>query len=279
MNKQNLLLIDNRILDLHDIINSLDTNVKYIIVDYENDTFTNLIDKIQKLNISLISSVGLVRHAYFLSTYKLINKQTEFSIVKNIELLDPLLNSWNEIKTFILNLKNNYNIEYFDFISCRLDKYSDYQYIFNNLEKELEINIGASTDDIGNVQYGGNWILESDNVNLIGTYFNSNILNYPYIFFTPVLEIKGNSFTKFYDGIYFTNPQVTYDGFIDGDTYLSLSGTLLFTGDYQNALLAGSYNIIPYGYVSYKYYLNYINGILNISPAILNISINNYIKI
>ena len=40
------------------------------------------------------------------------------------------------------------------------------------------------------------------------------------------LTIEANSIIKYYDGINFNNPTVTYDGFINGDTPLTLSGTL-----------------------------------------------------
>jgi len=93
------------------------------------------------------------------------------------------------------------------------------------------------------------------------------------------LTIEASSITKYYDGIIFNNPSVTYDGFINNDTILSLSGIINFSGSYQTAIQVGSYSIIPYGLTSTKYNIIYLNGILNIQPTVLNISINNYIKV
>jgi hypothetical protein len=41
MNFKNLLLLDTRIKDLNDIINSIKTDTAYILIDYFNDTFEN----------------------------------------------------------------------------------------------------------------------------------------------------------------------------------------------------------------------------------------------
>jgi photosystem II stability/assembly factor-like uncharacterized protein/uncharacterized protein YjbI with pentapeptide repeats len=106
-----------------------------------------------------------------------------------------------------------------------------------------------------------------------------NIIPIGYNTYGPTLTIKANSFTKYYDGQIFILPTVTYNGFIDGDTYLSLSGLLVYSGSYLNTLQVGIYNIIPSGLISNKYYIIFINGNLSILQTNLNISINNYVKI
>jgi hypothetical protein len=46
------------------------------------------------------------------------------------------------------------------------------------LERNIGINIRYSTDETGNNKDGGDWILESDNVNIKELYFNENIYNW-----------------------------------------------------------------------------------------------------
>jgi len=278
MNFKNLLLLDTRIQNLNEIINSIKIDTTYILIDYFNDTFLLILSKINSLNISnSIESIGLVRHGYYLSTYKFIDKQLIPSIIQNVKINDPNIDTWDEITLFLNNLKQKYKIIFFDFISCRLDKYLEYNYVFTKLEEKINIKIGSSNDDIGNL--GGNWILEDENRNLLDIYFTENIFNYPYLFFTPVVTIKPNYVTKYYDGLYFNNPTITYVGFIDNDTYLSLSGIVIFSGSYITALNTGIYTINVSGLSSDKYYLDFQSGNLIINQIILNISINNYIKI
>ena len=276
MNNQNLLLIDTRINDLPDIIDDIKINTLYILVDYYTDTFNDLTSKIINLGLNSIDSVGLLRHGYYTPTYKMLDLQQVPS-----ELFDdPELVSWYEIKSFITFLINNYQIKYFDFISCRFDLYPD---VFTTLESQLNINVGTTTNDIGNIQYGGTWILDSHN--LLDIYFNDTILNYPYLFFIPTLTITANSFIKIYDRIVFTSNTATYNGFADPDTYLSifgttkLSGIINYTGTFTNAINAGIYTIIPSGLTSDSYFIYYVNGTLTIIPDPLYISINNYIKV
>ena len=47
--------------------------------------------------------------------------------------------------------------------------------VFKELEKESGINLAASTDLVGNPSAGGNWLLETDDVNVKGTYFTDDI--------------------------------------------------------------------------------------------------------
>ena len=276
MNKINLLLLDTRILDLNDIINSIQTNTKYILVDYYNDTFNTLINKINNLNFDSIESIGLLRHGYYLQYYKFLDKQLVPSIVQNIELIDPELSTWYEFISFI----DSFNISRFDFISCRLDLYPEYNYIFNKLKQILDINICASTNNIGHLtNITTNWNLNYGNINLLDVYFTENILNYQYLFFQPVLSIKPNFIVKNYDNQYFINPSATYDGFIDNDNNLSLSGVIYFYGPYTTAKNVGIYPILVNGLLSNKYYLDFQEGSLVILPSILNIFIDNLIKI
>ncbi len=276
MNNTNLLIIDSRILNIEQIKASIKTpKVKYILLDYYTDTFITLNKKIENLGVSKIESIGLLRHGYILPTYKLLDKQKTPSILNNVETQDNLLNSWSEIRNFLLSLKFTYSLKNFDFLSCRLDKDSNYHFVFNRLETTLNINIRASNDDLGNISSGGNWILESDNVNIKDIYFNDKILKYPYLFFMTTVTVKAVSFTKPYDGVYFNEPLIT----LDLPVLNTLSGTISYSGTYTTGLNVGTYTIIPSGLSSTEYYINYENGTLTIIPTELSISVNDYIKV
>jgi hypothetical protein len=282
MTTQNLLILDSRIDDLSIIIESINENTKYIILDYYVDTFQSLQNKIDLLNLQSLYHVGLLRHGYYLPYYKLIDQQNS-SIVRNIQSIDPNLDSWKQIKDFINSLKTNYQIQVFDFLSCRLDIYNDYAYIFDTLQLQLEITIGATKNDLGNIKYHGSWILTNDNEDVSIVYFDNDIFVYSYLLFQPVLTIQAQSFTKTYDRILYRNTSVTYDGFVDQDSLLTLSnfvfGNIIYSGTYINAIDVSSYTIIPNGLTSNKYYIDLRVGYLYIVKANLSVEVNNYIKI
>ena len=160
----NLLIIDLKIKDIEILLKSINDYTNIVLFDFDNDNFNILDEKIKALKITNLKKIGLIREEYFNTYYKLFNDQ-ELFILQSVKYLDPELESWNQFILFLKKIKKNYNLESFDFISCNLDKYEDYKYIFNKLETILEINIGASTDKIGNIEYGGNWNL--GNINLV----------------------------------------------------------------------------------------------------------------
>ena len=122
-----------------------------------------MINKFNNLNLSSLINIGLLRHGYYASTYLLLNKQIRPSIIFNVKNIDPNINSWLEIKNFLLYLLNTYNIKNFDFLSCRLDLFSDYNYVFSTLSKQTNINIRACKDELGNLKNGGSWIVVNTN--------------------------------------------------------------------------------------------------------------------
>ena len=170
-----LLIIDLKIKDIEILLKSINDYTNIILFDFDNDNFNILEEKIKALKITNLKKIGLIREEYFSTYYKLFNDQEPF-ILQSVRYLDPDLETWLPFILFLTNIKELYNLESFDFISCNLDKYEDYKYIFNKLETILEINIGASTDKIGNIEYGGNWNLGS--VNLKEIYFTDYINNY-----------------------------------------------------------------------------------------------------
>lgn len=81
------------------------------------------------------------------------------------------LDSWNAFKEFIkkFNIQNS-----LDFLGCALLQSNNWRYTLNMLQTahHLNLNIRASDDDTGNLKVGGDWILESDNVNIKELYFH-----------------------------------------------------------------------------------------------------------
>jgi alpha-tubulin suppressor-like RCC1 family protein len=51
----------------------------------------------------------------------------------------------------------------------------DWKYVLNTLESQMSVDFRASVDNTGSLAVGGNWILESDNVNIKDVYFTENI--------------------------------------------------------------------------------------------------------
>ena len=60
-------------------------------------------------------------------------------------------------------------------MGCNINSSPDWNYVIEYLGKQFQININSSNDNTGSKDFGGNWILESGNQDLIGKYFSNNI--------------------------------------------------------------------------------------------------------
>ncbi|NIG55934.1 MBG domain-containing protein [Chitinophaga sp. Cy-1792] len=90
------------------------------------------------------------------------------------------------------------------------------------------------------------------------------------------LTITAADASKTYDGqVYSGGYNVTYTGFVPGDTRTVLGGSLVYTGTSQTAINTGNaYTIIPGGLTSDNYDIGFVNGTLTINPAVLIVTAN-----
>jgi hypothetical protein len=56
-----ILLLDKNIKDIKIIINSIKSNVFYIVIDFDTDTFESILNIINKLNVTNIYQIGLIK--------------------------------------------------------------------------------------------------------------------------------------------------------------------------------------------------------------------------
>jgi hypothetical protein len=85
------------------------------------------------------------------------------------------------------------------------------------------------------------------------------------------LIITANADGKTYDGFAYSGGNgVSYSGFVNGENNSVLAGSLGYAGDSQGATEAGIYSIIPNGFNSQNYVINYINGFLHIDKNAVN---------
>ena len=230
-----LLIIDSSIKDINIILNSLQTTTYYIIIDYINDTYDSLLYKINNLNINSFNYIGIIKEEYYGQYYNFIS--SDQPILQNVESLD----SWVNFINFFNTLKNTYNFTELDFISCKLASYPEYIYIFNNLETVINITIGASTDLVGNLVYGGNWIMETTNVDVQLIYFNDNILNYVNLLgITTTITLSLSSSEIIYGSDIIITPSLT-----GLDVTSANNGTFTITDNLGNIYLSVTSNTIP----------------------------------
>lgn len=175
---KSLLLIDNRVNDLTTVIESLNNNTNYIIIDYDKDTYNTIINKIGK--ITSYNNVGIFQENYGLDYYQFVNA-FEKSILENVEEIDNKLSSWSKFKQLLSYFKNVLMVSNIDLMGCSIYSNINWNFVIEKFQNEIGININSSIDNTGNAELDGNWILESNNKNLIGLYFTENIKKYKFV--------------------------------------------------------------------------------------------------
>ena len=89
------------------------------------------------------------------------------------------------------------------------------------------------------------------------------------------LTVTAKTYTKIYNAIPYTSGgvgDVLFNGFVNGEGTSVLAGVLTFTGTSQGAKNIGTYTIMPSGYASSNYFLQYGSGNLTISTKSVSIT-------
>ena len=132
-------------------------------------------------------TVGIIQHATLNDHgYKLVDAAETTARVANVAADDPQLESWSSLATFIQTLKTVHGLTTLDLMACALYVDTNWKYVIDVFASQQNITIRASNDNTGAAELGGNWILETADVNLTSVYFTSTIYNWKYVLATYI---------------------------------------------------------------------------------------------
>ena len=86
------------------------------------------------------------------------------------------------------------------------------------------------------------------------------------------LTISADHTTKVYDGTPHSVFSVQYSGFVSGEGADNLGGTLVFSGEATTSVNVGNYTLTPQGYTSVNYLINYVSGLVSITPLAVTVT-------
>ena len=200
LNTEKLIIVDTRVREKDIFLNSVKNNVSAIILDFKNDTYDSILAKIKNNMINnTLESIALVSHGQYNTNFSFLQKEDSPKL-KNISLEDPIFNSWNMFLDFLIKLKDLTSIKSLDLLGCAIVSYDEWKLILNYLETNSGLNIRASIDNTGNLVVGGNWILETDNIDAKELYFTDEILNFTALLPAPEIYNEGiNIITTTFD--------------------------------------------------------------------------------
>ena len=86
------------------------------------------------------------------------------------------------------------------------------------------------------------------------------------------LTISVDHTTKVYDGTPHSVFSVQYSGFVSGEGADDLGGTLEFSGEATTSVNVGNYTLTPQGYTSINYLIDYVSGLVSITPLAVTVT-------
>ena len=86
--------------------------------------------------------------------------------------------SYSENLQLLIDLIKAHGVKNIDFLACYSLTYDNWKSYYSILTKDTGVVVGASNDETGNLNYGGDWTMESTGMDVEATYFTSGISNY-----------------------------------------------------------------------------------------------------
>jgi hypothetical protein len=121
------------------------------------------------------------------------------------------------------------NIKNVDFLACNTLQSMKWKKFYSNIqEKSLTLKMGASNNSTGNLMYGGDWLMESNNSEDIKfTYFNNKVDNYAGLLSSISIftDVSGN--TYHFEGYEANNITLKYIILRNSTTEITIPNTLV----------------------------------------------------
>jgi len=169
---KNILLIDNLVAQSDILFNSVNSNT--LGISYSNYSDREELMKLLTDNFQTIERIGFAFNDSLIDFKQFLNNELFFTsndLIENQNTYSPNLQ-------FVIDLIKKFNIQNVDYLVCNGLNYNNWVKYFNLLNKETGSIVGASNDETGNLKYGGDWVMETTNENVLNIYWDSEISNY-----------------------------------------------------------------------------------------------------
>jgi len=198
----NILFIDSTVYQSATFVNGVSSNTFPIV--YSHHSNRKPLEDFIVNKLSHISKIGFVFHGLAHTTaYPNINMFCPRLFLENDvfftdEDIQPGATTFSENILFLRSLFDKLtNLTRLDFLGCNLLQYDQWKTFFDVLKNgKSDLIIGASNDDTGNIQYGGNWVMENTLENIKSVYFTSLIDNYSDFLANQYITLDDNGISR-----------------------------------------------------------------------------------
>jgi alpha-tubulin suppressor-like RCC1 family protein len=168
----NVLLVDIAVQDSQIFIDSVNA-VTFPILYSSSSTKDELLGVLQS-NFTTLDRIGLVFHGSGSGISVPFLDNAPFFIT-------PETNPYSENVEFIINVIKQFQVKNIDYLACNTLQYPSWVDYYSLLTQVTSVIVGASNDQTGNIQYGGDWTMESTSEDIEFIYFTESIEYYTYL--------------------------------------------------------------------------------------------------
>lgn len=166
-----LLLIDTEV-EYIELVNSVQPDVDIIYFNQFESTLLGISNEIIEKG-KVYEDIGIVQHAG--------KEPILFQLWQEADPSGNSENSYNKLRDWLVTLKEKVGLARLDLFACSLLSTQKIRDIILRLETDSGVDLRASSNDTGNSEAGGDWIMESDNVDIRNKYFTDEIKNLEFV--------------------------------------------------------------------------------------------------
>ena len=175
---KNIILIDKTVQQSDIFFNSSNENT--LAICYNSYTEREKLLEYLKTNFTTLDRIALIFHNSMMNNKIFLNEQPFFT-EDDLTLFEnnkDNSNNYSNNVSFILEILKTFQVKNIDFLACQSLEYTTWKKYYELLHYYTQTIVGASNDLTGNINYGGDWIMETTNEDIQNMYFNNNITNY-----------------------------------------------------------------------------------------------------
>ena len=277
----NVLLVDNSVRNYNKFVENCNESTFSITFSQRTDR-REVVDLLASRLPSIYRIAIVADNSALSGGKKLLNNKPYF---EDSDLVQSQ-SSYSDNVQFIIDLIQVHSVKKIDYLACYSLTYDSWKAYYSVLVKETGVLVGASSDRTGNIQYGGDWVMESTGVDVEAVYFTSGISGYQdtlegFISLSGTISELGGVITYFPDG---NTLKVVSDG--DWPVTFSDNVTLRFTSNLtlnaatkyfnvnlaNNVIINGENNTVNIASVSTPGYGGLVNSRSN-STTVQNIGV------
>lgn len=165
----NILLIDSHVQSYQTFVDSVNANTFPIV--FSSSTSKSSILSLMQEHFTKIDRIGIV-----------FEEQPYYMFLDNQPLFTPNeVGDFSENVQFIIEIIKLFNVQNIDYLGCNTLNLPHWKEYYDIIQTNTNAIVGASNDATGNIQYGGNWVMESTGTDIELIYFTSSIRYYKYL--------------------------------------------------------------------------------------------------